>query len=462
SRFVACPFGGAGARMYRTGDLASWGVDGQLRYLGRADEQVKIRGYRIELGEIRSALAELDGVRQAEVIAREDHPGDKRLVGYVTGVVDAGVVRAALSARLPGYMVPAAIVVLDSLPLTVNGKLDKRALPAPDYAEGQRYRAPVSAVEEVLAGIYAQVLGLDRVGVDDSFFDLGGDSLSATRLINTINSDLDSDLAVRAVFEAPTVAALAERAVESSGQRRPLVAQRRPDVIPLSYAQQRLWFLEQLQGPSSIYNMPAVYRVSGPLDTDALGLALSDVVERHESLRTLFRSVDGVPRQVVVRSEDVDFGWQVVDVCGASAAEVAEIIEGVAGHAFDLSCEIPLRAVLLRTGVDEFVLAAVVHHIAADGWSVAPLVADLQLAYAARAVGRGPQWSPLPVQYVDYTLWQRECLGDLADPDSRISGQVAYWEQALAGLPERLELPTDRPYPAVADHRGASIPVSLP
>ncbi|MBP3087530.1 condensation domain-containing protein, partial [Mycolicibacterium fortuitum] len=220
---------------------------------------------------------------------------------------------------------------------------------------GQRYRAPVSAVEEVLAGIYAQVLGLDRVGVDDSFFDLGGDSLAATRLVNAVNASLDSDFAVRAVFEAPTVAALAERAVESSGQRRPLVAQRRPDVIPLSYAQQRLWFLEQLQGPSSIYNMPAVYRVSGPLDTDALGLALSDVVERHESLRTLFRSVDGVPRQVVVRSEDVDFGWQVVEVCGASAAEVAEIIEGVAGHAFDLSCEIPLRAVLLRTGVDEFV-----------------------------------------------------------------------------------------------------------
>ncbi|MEX3772030.1 condensation domain-containing protein, partial [Mycolicibacterium fortuitum] len=183
-----------------------------------------------------------------------------------------------------------------------------------------------SAVEEVLAGIYAQVLGLDRVGVDDSFFDLGGDSLSATRLINTINSDLDSDLAVRAVFEAPTVAELATRVGESPGRRAPLVAQRRPDVIPLSYAQQRLWFLEQLQGPSSIYNMAVALRISGCLDTDALGLALADVVNRHESLRTLFAAPDGVPRQVVVPSEDVDFGWQVVDVCGASATEVAEII----------------------------------------------------------------------------------------------------------------------------------------
>ncbi|OMB90698.1 hypothetical protein A5746_21095 [Mycolicibacterium conceptionense] len=462
TRFVACPFGGAGARMYRTGDLASWDSHGQLRYGGRADEQVKIRGYRIELGEIQTALAEVDGVDQAAVIAREDHPGDKRLVGYITGTADPSDVRARLSQRLPGYMVPTAVVVLDVLPLTVNGKLDRRALPAPDYVNGQQYRAPATQVEEVLTGIYGHVLGLERVGVDDSFFDLGGDSLSAARLINAINASLDSDLAVRAVFETPTVAELAARVDVSSGGREPLVAQVRPGVIPLSYAQQRLWFLDQLEGPSPVYNMAVALRITGQLDTDALGAALADVVERHESLRTLFRSVDGIPEQVVLPVADADCGWRVFDASGWSAADLREGIEAVARDTFDLSNEIPLRATLFQVSGDEHVLAAVVHHIAADGWSIAPLVADLQLAYTDRFAGHAPTWSPLPVQYVDYTLWQREYLGDLSDPGSRISGQVAYWEQALSGLPERVELPTDRPYPVEADHRGSSVTVSLP
>ncbi|WP_227371235.1 non-ribosomal peptide synthetase, partial [Mycobacterium fragae] len=206
SRFVACPFGGPGMRMYRTGDLVRWGADGQLVYLGRADEQVKIRGFRIELGEIQAALSGLDGVEQAVVVAREDRPGDKRLVGYVTGAADPGEIRAALGERLPAYMVPAAVVVIDALPLTVNGKLDKRALPAPEYQGGDRYRAPGSAVEEILAGIFARVLGVERVGVDESFFELGGDSLLAMRVIAAVNTGLDAGLSVRAVFEAPTVA----------------------------------------------------------------------------------------------------------------------------------------------------------------------------------------------------------------------------------------------------------------
>ncbi len=209
SRFVACPFGPAGSRMYSTGDLVRWGPDGQMEYLGRADEQVKIRGYRIELGEIQTALADLDGVQQAAVIAREDRPGDHRLVGYITGTADPVVLRTQLSQRLPAYMVPATVVLVESSPLTVNGKLDKRALPAPEYADLDRYRAPSTATEEILAGMYARVLGLERAGVDDSFFDLGGDSLSATRLVNAINTSLDADLAVRAVFEAPTIAQLA-------------------------------------------------------------------------------------------------------------------------------------------------------------------------------------------------------------------------------------------------------------
>ena len=224
SRFVACPFGGPGARMYRTGDLVCWRADGQLAYLGRADEQVKIRGYRIELGEIQAALTALDGVEQAVVIAREDRPGDKRLVGYITGTADPVLARDALADRLPPYMVPAAVVVMDALPLTVNGKLDTRALPAPEYHDGDRYRAPAGALEEILAGIYAQVLGVQQVGIDDSFFDLGGDSLSAMRLIAAINTSLDANLSVRTLFDAPTVAQLAPRIGTEASRREPLVA----------------------------------------------------------------------------------------------------------------------------------------------------------------------------------------------------------------------------------------------
>ena len=465
SRFVACPFGGAGApgtRMYRTGDLVCWRPDGQLDYLGRADQQVKIRGYRIELGEVRAVLAGVDGVEQAVVIAREDRPGDKRLVGYVTGTADAATARAALADRLPPYMVPAAIVVLSALPLTVNGKLDSRALPAPEYTDGDRYRAPASAVEEILAGIYAQVLGLERVGVDESFFDLGGDSLSAMRLIAAINAGLDASLPVRTVFEAPTVAQLAPRIGAHGGGLEPLVACQRPAVVPLSFAQSRLWFIDQLQGPSPVYNMAAALRLCGRLDADALGAALADVVERHESLRTLFAASEGTPRQLVIPAERVDFGWDVIDATGWSASRLDEAVNAAARYTFHLATETPLRARLFHIADEEHVLVAVLHHIAADGWSLTPLVRDLGMAYASRCEGQAPGWAPLPVQYVDYTLWQRTQLGDLADSASRIATQLAYWEDALAGLPEQLQLPTDRPYPPVADYRGASVVVDWP
>ncbi len=463
SRFVACPFGGPGARMYRTGDLVCWGADGQLRYLGRADEQVKIRGYRIELGEVQAALAGLEGVEQAVVIAREDRPGDKRLVGYVTGTADPAGMRAALAERLPAYMVPAAVVVVAALPLTPNGKLDTRALPAPEYSDADRYRAPASAGRgdpgrHLRPGAWA----VERVGVDDSFFDLGGDSLSAMRVIAAVNTGLDAGLAVRAVFEAPTVAQLAPRIGGEAGRLEPLVAVERPAVVPLSFAQSRLWFLDQLQGPSPVYNMAVALRLGGRLDAEALGAALADVVGRHESLRTLFAAPEGIPRQLVVPPERADFGWQVVDASGWSAARLGEAIDAVGRHPFDLATEIPLRARLFRIADEEHVLVAAVHHIAADGWSITPLVGDLGVAYASRCAGQAPGWAPLPVQYVDYTLWQREILGDLADSDSRIAAQLAYWEQALAGMPERLQLPTDRPYPPVADHRGASVAVDWP
>ena len=461
SRFVACPFGEPGARMYRTGDLVSWGADGQLRYVGRADEQVKIRGYRIELGEITAALSALAGVEQAVVIAGEDRPGDKRLVGYITGTAEPAELRTALAQRLPAYMVPAAIVALPALPVTLNGKLDTRALPAPEYT-ASGYRAPTNAVEEILAGIYAQVLGVERVGIDESFFDLGGDSISAMRLIAAVNTDLDEYLSVRAVFEAPTVAQLAPRIGEGAGRLEPLVAGERPAVVPLSFAQSRLWFLDQLQGPSPVYNMAAAMRLHGRLDAQALGAALADVVARHESLRTVFAAPEGTPQQVVIPADQADFGWRVIDASGWSASRLDGAVKGAARETFDLATDVPLRAWLFRVADDEHVLVAVVHHIAADGWSLRPLAADLGVAYASRCAGEAPQWAELPVQYVDYTLWQRAQFGDLKDSDSRIAAQLAYWEEALAGMPERLQLPTDRPYPQVADQRGATVAIDWP
>ena len=354
------------------------------------------------------------------------------------------------------------MVVIDELPLTVNGKLDTRALPAPEYQDGGDYRAPSTPTDEIVAGIYAQVLGVERVGVDDSFFDLGGDSLSAMRVIAAVNTGLDAHLSVRTVFEAPTVAQLAPRIGGEAGGREPLTMQQRPAVVPLSFAQQRLWFIDQLQGPSPVYNMAVALRLSGRLDADALGAALADVVGRQESLRTVFPAVAGIPQQLVVPPEQADFGWAVVDASGWSAAGLQESIGAVVRHSFDLAAEIPLRATLFRVGADEHVLVAVVHHIAGDGLSITPLVADLGAAYASRCEGQAPGWAPLAVQYVDYTLWQRAQLGDLDDRHSRIAAQLGYWEDALAGIPERLQLPTDRPYPPVADQRGASVAVDWP
>ncbi|HWE91007.1 MAG TPA: amino acid adenylation domain-containing protein, partial [Pseudonocardiaceae bacterium] len=464
SRFVACPFGGRGSRMYRTGDLVRWEADGQLRYLGRADEQVKIRGYRIELGDVQAALAGCDGVDQAVVIAREDRPGDKRLVGYLTGSADPAAVRLAVAARLPAYMVPTAVIGLADLPLTPNGKLDIRALPSPDYSGGV-YRGPQSPIQEILAGIYTEVLGVDPqrpVGIDDSFFDLGGDSISAMRLIATINSALHTKVAVRTLFETPTIAELAPRISVGAGRLPPLVPVDRPAVIPLSFAQNRLWFVDQLQGPSAVYNISAGVRLRGHLDVEAFGAAFADVVTRHESLRTLFLAPDGIPQQVILPPERAELGWHVVDATDWSSSRLDEAVAAAAHYAFDLAGEIPVRAALFRVSHDEHVLVAVVHHIAADGWSITPLVSDLGIAYASRCAGDKPAWVPLPVQYVDYTLWQREQFGDLDDSGSAIAAQLAYWEGALAGLPERLQLPTDRPYPLVADQRGATIELDWP
>ncbi|MEU9609889.1 amino acid adenylation domain-containing protein, partial [Streptomyces sp. NPDC048057] len=470
-RFVADPYGTAGSRMYRTGDVVRRNSEGELEYVGRSDSQVKIRGFRIELGEIENALEAHGDIAQAAVTVREDTPGDKRLIGYVIPTeraqVDAAALRTYIGTRLPEYMIPAAFVVLDALPLTVNGKLNTKALPAPDYSAvtAAGGRGPRTQVERVLCAAFAEVLGLPEVGVDDNFFDLGGHSLLATRLIGRIRSLLDVELPVRALFEAPTVAALAERCGDTAtGAREALVPMERPEAVPLSFAQRRLWFLNRLEGPSATYNLALAVRLSGVVDREALRAALADVVARHESLRTVFPEVDGLPRQHVL-----DAGQVALDVIDVHADDLRRTVEDEAGRPFDLTvpgngvggAELPLRASLVTAGADDAVLLLVLHHIVGDGWSLTPLANDLATAYTARANGHEPEFDALPVQYADYTLWQQHVLGSPDDPESAIAQQVGYWQKALAGLPEELALPFDRPRPAVMSYQGGSVPVQL-
>ncbi|MGP3921489.1 amino acid adenylation domain-containing protein, partial [Nonomuraea sp. 10N515B] len=455
-RFVACPFA-AGERMYRTGDLARWTAAGQLLFVGRADEQVKIRGFRVEPGEVEAVLAAHPAVRQAVVVAH-----DERLVGYFVPAteVEPAELRGHLAERMPDYMVPAALVPLDAVPVTPNGKVDRRALPEPEFAGSGEFRGPRTPAEEVLCGLFAGLLDVDRVGVDDSFFELGGHSLLATRLVARIRSAFGAEVPIAAVFETPTVAGLAARmGAAAEAQDRPaLLARPRPEVVPLSFAQRRLWFLHRMEGPSATYNMPLVLRLSGTLDPQILRAALADVIGRHEALRTVFAEVDGEPAQQVVDAARIDFGWQVRQVTAQSLAE--ELHEAVR-YAFDLAHQIPVRGTLFDCGGDEHVLLVLLHHIAGDAWSMAPLAEDLLTAYTARTAGKAPEWEPLPVQYADYTLWQQQALGTDQDPDSVLARQVDYWTRQLAGLPEQLSLPTDRPRPLVPSYRGSYLSFQL-
>ncbi|MEU5980021.1 amino acid adenylation domain-containing protein [Streptomyces sp. NPDC047315] len=455
-RFVADPYGPGGARMYRTGDVVRWDHDGRLEFVGRVDAQVKMRGFRVEPGEIEAVLLQHPAVAQVAVLAREDRPGDKRLVSYVVPAGEqppppADRLREFVGQRLPEYMIPAAVVLLDRLPLTVNGKLDRAALPAPHYGAPAGGRAPHTPQEEVLCGLFAEVLGASVVGVDDNFFDLGGHSLLATRLTSRIRTVLGVELPIRAVFEAPTVAGVAHRVLDAADSRPALAARARPEVLPLSFAQRRLWFLHKLEGPSATYNIPLALRLTGDVDQGALREALRDVVGRHEALRTVFPEADGQPHQRVVDPDAADVPWEVRDV---SPDELEAAVEAAARHAFDLAAELPVRAWVFRTGRAECVLLVLLHHIAGDGWSIGPLARDVMTAYGARRRGTAPKRPDLAVQYADYTLWQRELLGSEDDPDSVLTRQVAYWTHRLAGLPDQVSLPTDRPRPAVASYRG--------
>ncbi|BAJ33294.1 MULTISPECIES: non-ribosomal peptide synthetase [Kitasatospora] len=449
-RFVADPFAADGSRMYRTGDLVRWGRRG-LEYAGRADQQVKLRGHRIEPGEVEAVLRAHPSVRAACVLVREDLPGDRALVAYVVPAAGRVAEPAALLAeagrRLPAFMVPSAVLVLAALPLTANGKLDRAALPAPSAGvAAPAGRAPAEGREEILAGLFAEVLGVERVGADDSFFALGGNSLLATLLVGRIRSALEAEAEIRTLFEHPTVAALAAALRDAGRPARPALRRgARPERLPLSHAQRRLWFLHRLDGPSATYHIPFAVRLDGALDVDALRLACADAVERHAALRTLFPTVGDGPVQRIVPPGEARVPFAVEDV---EPGKCADRIAAAVAEPIDVERELPLRVALLRLAADAHVLVLVVHHIAADGSSLAPLFRDLAAAYRARLAGSAPGWEPLPVDYADYTLWQRELLGAEDDEQGALAKQSAFWREALAGLPERVALPADRPRPA--------------
>ncbi|MGV9358466.1 amino acid adenylation domain-containing protein [Streptomyces misionensis] len=467
-RFVADPYGQPGTRMYRTGDRVRWNSAGVLEYVGRVDHQVKVRGFRIELGEVEAALLTAPGVRQALALVREDRRDDKRLTAYVVPApgesVAADEVRAHVARTLPEYLTPTAVVVLDELPLTANGKVDRAALPAPEApASAAPARAARTPEEEILCGLFADVLGVERVGVDDDFFELGGHSLLAMRLLSRIAGTLGARVGVKALFDAPTVAGVAARLATAGDDRPALVPAERGERVPLSYAQTRLWFLNRLEGPNATYNIPLVLRLTGDLDRAALRAALRDVADRHESLRTVFPETGGVAGQHVLGPVE---GAPALEESEVAADALEAAVSETVLRGFDLTCQPPLRARLLTpagpTGeADEAVLVLVMHHIAADGWSLGPLLRDLSEAYAARRGGTAPDWRPLPVQYADYTLWQRTVMGDENDPDSRLTEQLDHWKAALDGLPEELDLPADRPRPEVATYRGDHVPLEL-
>ncbi|MFI1469202.1 amino acid adenylation domain-containing protein [Streptomyces wuyuanensis] len=463
-RFVSDPFGAPGSRMYRTGDLARWRADGLLEFLGRADDQVKIRGFRVELGEIEAALSSHQEVGAAAVVVREDVPGVPRLVAYATGSADPAELRRELSGVLPEYMVPSAVVMLDALPVNVNGKLDRAALPAPAPAAAAAdgaTRPPRGAAEERLAAVFAEVLGLASVGAEDDFFRLGGHSLMATRLVALIRA-AGAECSVRDVFEARTVAELAARLAERAAPARPALtrAEPRPERLPLSHAQRRLWFLHRMEGPSATYNVPVALRLKGAVDAAALKAAVYDVVARHEVLRTVYAEADGEPYQRVLPPAEARVPFTVLR---PGTVDLPELVEAAASELFDLTAELPLRVTLLSTADGgEHVLVLLLHHIAGDEWSTGPLLADLDTAYSARAAGREPQFGELPVQYGDFALWQRQCLGDPEAADSLAGRQNAYWREMLNGMPDESALPADRPRPAVPSHEGDTVVVDLP
>ncbi|WP_033338807.1 non-ribosomal peptide synthetase [Catenuloplanes japonicus] len=438
TRFVASPFA-AGERLYRTGDLARRTPSGGLALRGRADSQVKIRGVRVEPREVEAALAALDGVAEAAVLARTAASGDTELVAYAVPAEDFDpvTVRQALRRTLPAQLVPAALVPIARMPRLPGGKTDRRALARLDSPISQPAAdSDGSERERLLAQTFAEVLGLPAVGLDQDFFDLGGHSLAATRLVSRIRTVFGAEVPLRAVFESPTVRDLVSR-LGNTPARTPIVALQRPDRIPLTFAQRRLWFLDRLEGPGTVYTIPLLSRLRGDLDVDALRAAVADVIARHEPLRTLLVEHDGEPWQQILGTAPDRF-----TVHGPGDA---------VPQRFALDAEPPIRVGLVGTGPGEWLLHIVLHHTAADALSTGPLVDDLATAYTARRAGHAPAWQPLPVQYADVALRQRDQEGDLA-----------YWRDRLAGAPAELTLPTDRPRPALPSYAGGTVSTARP
>jgi len=472
-RFVPDTFGPPGGRLYRTGDLARRLADGNLQFLGRTDQQIKIRGFRIEPAEVEAALVRQAGVRAAVVTVREDVPGDRRLVAYVVSALpgtDPGALRRALSGELPEHMIPAAVVLLRELPLTPNGKIDLQALPRPALDGAEEAAAPPHGpVEEIVAAIWCKVLGRERVGRDESFFDLGGHSLVAAQLVSRLREAFGVDLPLRELFHQPTVAGLGGRL--SALLREPgdgadpgLEARRRAGAVPLSFAQSRLWFLDQLAPGLAAYNIPCPLRLAGPLAPALLAAALSALVRRHGALRTTFIAEAGAPFQVVGPAAPVPL--PVIDLSRLGEAERAaaagRLLAEESRRPFDLAAGPLLRTALLRLSPEEHWLLLTVHHIVADGWSMKILMRELAALYAAAAAPGSPSPLPeLPMQYADFAAWQRSRLAGEALA-SQLASQLDYWRRQLAGAPTSLDLLTDHPRPAQQTYAGAGVARRLP
>ncbi|MDB4951685.1 MAG: tycC3 [Gemmatimonadetes bacterium] len=469
-RYLPDPHGAPGSRMYRVMDRVRWSEGGELEYLERVDHQVKIRGYRVELGEIEAALLEHAGVAECVVTARGEGDAPRELVAYWVPAPgrapSVGVLRGHLKGRLPAYMVPPYFVSLPELPRTTSGKVDRRALPAPEGARAEAvFVAPRNEKEAALAAVWAQVLGVERVGVHDSFFDLGGHSLKATQVVSRAREAVGADIPIRALFETPTIAELVARYAPAAGSAEPLSADGGAIVpfdgeggAPLSFAQERLWFLDRMEPGRSTYNIPFALRLRGALDADALERALGEIVRRHHALRTVFREGGGAPVQVVLPAE---FRQPVEDVSTLPADErEAEIVRRVHDEAvrpFDLARGPLFRAMLLRTEADDHVLAVSFHHAVSDGWSFGVFFGELAALYEAFRDGRPSPLPELAVQYADFAAWQRTRLSGEA-----LAADVAFWRRALAGAPPLLALPTDRPRPPVQTHSGATLSVAFP
>jgi non-ribosomal peptide synthetase component F len=472
AKFIRNPFSAdPAARLYATGDRARYLPDGNIQYLGRFDDQVKIRGFRIEPGEIEAALALHPAIQGCAVIVREDEPGDRRLVAYCVArqgsKISIAELRDWLRGRLPEYMIPSAFIALGAIPLTPNGKLDRRALPALEVAgfeDAEGYVAPRNPIEELVCDIWADVLKLDRVSATSNFFECGGHSLRATQAISRIRQTFLVDVPLRAIFDHPTVAGIAELVGEAqragSGLAAPpIVRISRDQAVPLSFAQQRLWVLDQLEPGNALYNVPLTVRMTGSLNISALEEALNGIVRRHEILRTTYSGEGQQPVQVI--APELRIPLQVQDAAGGTSKEreqdARRLLMEAAGMPFDLGQGPVIRTLLVRVDEEDHVLLVNIHHIATDGWSISILTRELAVLYSSALEGQGSPLPSLPIQYSDYAVWQRSWL-----QGEQLARQVDYWKSRLAGAPPQLMLPTDRQRPAVQTFRGASHNFLLP